>query len=296
MPDPAVADDVSARSAVRGRTANFRVTISKGRRSSSTVPSTQGSPAISRSSSVDARHPHDRQRGGELDPAARPPRLAHAHDERVLAVGLLHRFDRHVRPVGAHDRRGQRPGAGTAGLGAASPRAGTLNASASAITPAARRSPPCGKSAYAKRCGPWSLSGSGQPGRAQQREAHHVAVDVVSVLAVVEQRDAVAGLAQIGPPVRAHLEAGDVPRRVHVRRPLEVPELDLVGRAARVHVDRERDLQELVVLVPVDLGVEVEAARAAHEPHRLRDPRRAELADEAHRARAAGRARRSRSR
>ena len=48
--------------------------------------------------------------------------------------------------------------------------------------------------------------------RAQQAEAELVAERVVAVLAVVEERDAVAVLGEIGEAMRGHLEAGLSPR------------------------------------------------------------------------------------
>ena len=54
--------------------------------------------------------------------------------------------------------------------------------------------------------------------RAQQAEAELVAERVVAVLAVVEQRHAVARLGEVGEAVGGDLEAGDVPGGVAVRR------------------------------------------------------------------------------
>ena len=152
---------------------------------------------------------------------------------------------------------------------------GRLNASASATTPASRRSPACGnrrvrepmRALIALRIGP------ARP--PQQRQPHDVAVDVVAVLAVVEQRDAVAGLARDRPTGARTPRSGRRPTtcsRASAARGARTGSRR--SRAARVHVHRERDLQELVVLVPVDLGLEVEPPRTAHEPHRLRDRRR----------------------
>src|SRR5205823_8346244 len=42
--------------------------------------------------------------------------------------------------------------------------------------------------------------------RAKQREPHHRAVDVIPVLAVIQERDAVIAVAQVRPALRADLE------------------------------------------------------------------------------------------
>ena len=58
-----------------------------------------------------------------------------------------------------------------------------------------------------------------------------MAEDVVAVFGVVEQRHAVAGLAQIRPPVATDLEARFVPAGVGDGRPFEVTVLYFVGGA-----------------------------------------------------------------
>ena len=58
--------------------------------------------------------------------------------------------------------------------------------------------------------------------------------------------------------VTADLELGHVPGRVLVRRPLDVSELRLIRRIVVLDVERELELEELVPLVPVHLGVEAE--------------------------------------
>ena len=58
--------------------------------------------------------------------------------------------------------------------------------------------------------------------------------------------------------VTADLELGHVPGGVLVRRPLDVPELRLVGRVVVLNVERELELEELVALVPVNVSIEAE--------------------------------------
>ena len=117
---------------------------------------------------------------------------------------------------------------------------------------------------------------------AQQRQPHDVAPDVVAVLAVVEEGDPVAGLAQVRPAVGAHLEAGHVPAGVGVGGPLEVAELDLVGGPVGVDGEREGHLEEAVALVPVHLGAELQAPGAGGQAHDLGDGGIPEAPHEAH--------------
>ena len=100
----------------------------------------------------------------------------------------------------------------------------------------------------------------GMGGRAQQGQPHHAIVDVIAVLAVVEQRDTIAGVAKVGPALGAHLEHRAGATVIEVRRPLDMAELDLVRRLASGDGHRESDLQHLVPLVPVHLRVEPQHA------------------------------------
>ena len=97
-------------------------------------------------------------------------------------------------------------------------------------------------------------------GRAQQGQSHHRVMNVIAVLAVIEQSDAVDAIAEVSPPLGAHLEHGARLRRIHVRRPFDVPELNLVGRLVGGDRDWKCHLQDLVTLPPVDLGLEVQDA------------------------------------
>ncbi len=115
--------------------------------------------------------------------------------------------------------------------------------------------------------------------RTQQADAQLVAVAAVAVLRVGEQRRAEAVLGEVGPALAGHLVARAVEARRVVRRPLGVAERRLVRRVRRVHVQREADLEQLVLLVPVDGGVELESPRAGVETHDL--AQRAALADAA---------------
>src|SRR5216684_236257 len=61
-------------------------------------------------------------------------------------------------------------------------------------------------------------------------------------------------------------------------------ELDLVSSPRRMHRDRKRNLQQLVLLLPVDIALEPEHARASVEHHPLRETRGSKLTGEPHSA------------
>ena len=107
--------------------------------------------------------------------------------------------------------------------------------------------------------------------RLEQRDVHHVVLDGMAVLAVVQQRHAVALLGQIGPLVGDDLEAGVVPAGVEVGRALHVAVLDVVGRLGGADVHREARLQHAMALVPLGLGPEVDAAAVSIDDHVLHE-------------------------
>src|SRR5439155_26282175 len=82
----------------------------------------------------------------------------------------------------------------------------------------------------------------------------------------------------------ADLEAGLLEGGVGVGRAGQVAELDLEAGGGGVDGHRKGHLEELVVLVPVDVGHEVDTAGSGGQRHRLVDDRVAERAPEAHRA------------
>ena len=84
-------------------------------------------------------------------------------------------------------------------------------------------------------------------------------------LRVAQERDAEAVLAEVGEAVAGDLEAGEVVARRVVRRPAGDAERGLVRRLVGVHGERERGLEETVVLVPVGDRVDLEAAGAGVE-------------------------------
>src|SRR6185503_3368682 len=85
-----------------------------------------------------------------------------------------------------------------------------------------------------------------------------------------------AGLGDVHPAVRVDLEASRVPTGVGMGRAVHVAELDLRSGPVGVDVQREGRLEDLLLLVPVDLGPHVDP-RAAHAyADHLADPGRAE--------------------
>ncbi len=99
----------------------------------------------------------------------------------------------------------------------------------------------------------------GHSGATQQADAHDVVADVVAVLAVVEQTDAVVALAQVGPFLGAGFKARPVPTGVAVGGPLHVTPLNLISRHRGETFHREGYFQQDVPLAPVNGGVEIQA-------------------------------------
>ena len=82
----------------------------------------------------------------------------------------------------------------------------------------------------------------------------------MTVLAVVQQGHAVVALGEVHPLLGAALEAGLVPGGVGVGLALDIAELDLEGGLVGVDVHGELGLQQVLMLLPVDHGLEVDAA------------------------------------
>ncbi|ORT58383.1 hypothetical protein BKD26_19095 [Streptomyces sp. CB03238] len=210
----------------------------------------------------------DREPGPERRPRARPARLVEPYDHVPAAVlGELDRLDgdRRVARVdqrrqlrGGHDpqRQVQREtlaygvGGGAAGqqrVPEAVP--AQVGLGVRAVRGAQQRQPYGGAQAVGVR-------GAG---------------DVVSVRRVVEDGHPVPRLGHPQPAVRADLEPGRVPAGVGVGRPVDVPELDLGRRPFRVDVQREGGLEDLLGLLPVDVGGDVHAPASGSQPDLLGD-------------------------
>ena len=104
--------------------------------------------------------------------------------------------------------------------------------------------------------GPGERTRTCDPGTAPIR-----AEQPVAIAPVVQHRDAEVRLGDVDVAVRAHFELGRVPRRRRVRRPLDRTELDAAARGVGVHVEREHHRQQVLVVMPVERDLDVEARR-----------------------------------
>ena len=116
--------------------------------------------------------------------------------------------------------------------------------------------------------------------RAEQAEAELVAEGVVAIFAVVEQRDAVAVLGEVGEAMGGDLEAGLIPRRVAVGRAADDAVRAFEGRMIGADGEREARLEQDAAVVPVDVGREVDPGGVGPETHGLHDLAVAEAADD----------------
>ena len=115
--------------------------------------------------------------------------------------------------------------------------------------------------------------------RAAQEARSDVAVlDVVTVLAVVEDGETEAVVAEIDPLVTDDFKLREIPERVAVGRALVVAELDVVGGLSRVDINGEVCLEKYLLLFPVDRVVNVDARQVCVEDEALLDGRGEELA------------------
>lgn len=102
-------------------------------------------------------------------------------------------------------------------------------------------------------------------------------LDVVTVLAVVEDGETEAVVAEIDPLVTDDFKLREIPERVAVGRALVVAELDVVGGLSRVDIS-EVCLEKYLLLFPVDRVVNVDARQVCVEDEALLDGRGEELA------------------
>lgn len=102
----------------------------------------------------------------------------------------------------------------------------------------------------------WTSSAS------KERNSHSVPFDGKAVLAVVEQRHAVAVLGQVNVLVPAHFELRGVPSRIPVSWSRQITELRLVESLARKDLDWNLPLEEAVLFVPVDLAIEAQQTKS----------------------------------
>src|SRR5205814_3118600 len=95
----------------------------------------------------------------------------------------------------------------------------------------------------------------------------------MSILTIIEQADTVSPFAQINPSMSTGLKSRHIPRCVTVCGAFNVAKLDLISCSHTVDCQRKRRLQQRLVLVPVNLGGNVDARRVAPERNTLRDAR-----------------------
>src|SRR5829696_9049388 len=93
----------------------------------------------------------------------------------------------------------------------------------------------------------------------------------IAVLGVIEQRDAVIRLGEIGEAMAANLIAGGVPGCVAVGWAAGHAVQRLVRRLVAVHRQREASLQVGLPLVPVDTSGNVTSSRTGQQAVRLFD-------------------------
>ena len=89
-------------------------------------------------------------------------------------------------------------------------------------------------------------------GAAQEARSDVAVLDVVTVLAVVEDGETEAVVAEIDPLVTDDFKLREIPERVAVGRALVVAELDVVGGLSRVDINGEVCLEKYLLLFPVD--------------------------------------------
>src|SRR3954465_10602094 len=116
-------------------------------------------------------------------------------------------------------------------------------------------------------------AGVGLSGGAQQAHAQLVPERAVAVLGLRQQRDAEAVLGEVGPAMAAGLELREIAGARAMRRALGDAERGLERRPRRPPREREADLQQPMVLVPLRARVDLQAPRAGVQADRLARPR-----------------------
>ena len=96
---------------------------------------------------------------------------------------------------------------------------------------------------------------------------------VVTVLAVVEDGETEAVVAEIDPLVTDDFKLREIPERVAVGRALVVAELDIISGLGGVDINGEVRLEKYLLLFPVDRVVNVDARQVCVEDEALLDGR-----------------------
>ena len=115
-------------------------------------------------------------------------------------------------------------------------------------------------------------------GAAQETRSDVAVLDVVTVLAVVEDGETEAVVAEIDPLVTDDFKLREIPERVAVGRALVVAELDIISGLGGVDINGEVRLEKYLLLFPVDRVVNVDARQVCVEDKALINGRGEELA------------------
>ena len=97
---------------------------------------------------------------------------------------------------------------------------------------------------------------------AEQAQTHDISLNVVSILAIIEERHPVSRLRQIGPLLSANLEFSHIPAGIGMCRSLEMAELNLVCCLLCVNVYGESDLEKFLALLPFHFRRKIDTSRS----------------------------------
>lgn len=113
---------------------------------------------------------------------------------------------------------------------------------------------------------------------AQETRSDVTVLYVMAVLAVVEDGETEAVVAEVDPLVTDDFKLREIPERVAVGRALVVAELDIISGLGGVDINGEVCLEKYLLLFPVDRVVNVDARQVCVEDEALLDGRGEELA------------------
>ncbi len=100
-------------------------------------------------------------------------------------------------------------------------------------------------------------------------QGNHAVFQAVTILAVVEQAHAVMAFGEVHPLLAAAFKPRLIPACIGVHLPDNAAELNIKGRFITVHIHREFHLEKMLMLLPVHLGLKVNAAAVCIEMHLL---------------------------
>src|SRR6185312_2046099 len=108
----------------------------------------------------------------------------------------------------------------------------------------------------------------------QERQSNDVVMNVMPIFTIIQQADTISPFTQINPAMGIGFKTSHIPGRITMCGTLNVTKLNLVGRPCVVNCQGKRRFQQGLAFVPVDLGGNIDARRAAPERNALRDTRR----------------------